>query len=252
MNNVTIFENKEFGQVRTLNENNTIYFCGMDVAKALGYKDTTKAIQRHCRYGVAKRPLTDSLGRKQETNFIGEPDLYRLIINSNLPSAQAFEKWVMEEVLPSIRQHGGYVQGQEEMSPEELMARALQYANSKMKELQGRLEEKEVETSRLIVENNKMIPKAEYFDALVDRNLLTSFRDTAKQLGVREKLFVQFLLDKKYIYRNKHGKLKPYAEKGEGLFEIKEFLNSKNDFAATQTLITPKGREVFRLLTQGL
>lgn len=91
-------------------------------------------------------------------------------------------------------------------------------------------------------------PKAEYFDELVDRNLLTNFRETAKQLGVKEKAFVAFLLDHKYIYRDKRGRLMPYAEKNTGLFEIKETYNEKTQWSGTQTLITPRGRETFRLL----
>ena len=93
-----------------------------------------------------------------------------------------------------------------------------------------------------------MKPKAEYFDELVDRNLLTSIRETAKQLKIGEKLFVKFLLDKKYLYRDKRGKLTPYADKNNGLFEMKECFNEKTKWAGIQTLITPKGRETFRLL----
>ena len=91
-------------------------------------------------------------------------------------------------------------------------------------------------------------PKADYFDELVDRNLLTSFRETSKQLQVKEKVFVQFLLNKKYIYCDKRGKLQPYADKNKDLFEVKECFNDKTDWKGTQTLITPKGRETFRLL----
>ena len=93
-----------------------------------------------------------------------------------------------------------------------------------------------------------MQPKADYFDELVDRNLLTNFRETAKQLNIKEKEFISFLLEKRYVYRDKRGKLQPYAEKNKGLFEIKEFVNEKTGFSSTQTLITPKGRETFRLL----
>ena len=83
----------------------------------------------------------------------------------------------------------------------------------------------------------------------MDRNLLTNFRETAKQLGIKEKDFVRFLLDKKYIYRDKRGKIMPYAQYTEsGLFEIKESFNEKTQWSGTQTLITPKGRETFRLL----
>lgn len=93
-----------------------------------------------------------------------------------------------------------------------------------------------------------MQPKAEYFDELVDRNLLTNFRDTAKQLKIKEKDFINFLIDHKYVYRDKKGKLMPYADKNNGLFEIKETFNEKTNWSGTQTLITPKGRETFKLL----
>ena len=93
-----------------------------------------------------------------------------------------------------------------------------------------------------------MKPKADYFDELVDRNLLTNFRETAKQLEVGEKKFINFLIEHKYIYRDKRGKLMPYADKNKGLFEVKETYNDKTKWSGTQTLITPKGRETFRLL----
>ena len=100
----------------------------------------------------------------------------------------------------------------------------------------------------MTVENQTLAPKAEYFDALVDRNLLTNFRETAKQLQVKEKALVSWLLEKKYLYRDQKGKLMPYAGKGDGLFQIKECYNDKTQWSGTQTLVTPKGRETFRLL----
>lgn len=94
-----------------------------------------------------------------------------------------------------------------------------------------------------------MQPKADYFDMLVDRNLLTGIRDTAKELGIRQNDFVRFLLDKGYLFRTKKGKLRPYATYVDsGLFEMKEFVNDKTGYMDTQTLITPKGKETFRLL----
>ena len=97
-----------------------------------------------------------------------------------------------------------------------------------------------------------MQPKADYFDELVDRNLLTGIRETAKELQVKPKAFVSFLLDKKYLYRDNKGKLMPYAKQVEAnLFELKEFTNEKTGFSSTQTLITPKGKETFRLLLLG-
>lgn len=130
-------------------------------------------------------------------------------------------------------------------TPEMIMSRALKMAESQIASLK-------ITNSRLSVDNAIMLPKAEYFDELIDRNLLTNFRDTAKALKVGERRFINFLLDKKYIYRDKKGKLKPYADKNNGLFEIKETMNEKTGWVGTQTLITPKGRETFRLLISTL
>lgn len=108
-NKLTIFENQQFGKIRTLNESGKIIFCGKDVAIALGYKDTVNAIKQHCRMsGVVKRHLTDNLGRKQRAAFIDEGNLYRLITHSKLAEAEKFESWVFDEVLPAIRKTGKY------------------------------------------------------------------------------------------------------------------------------------------------
>lgn len=130
-------------------------------------------------------------------------------------------------------------------SPEMIMKRALEIANSRVKELQ-------ISVASLTVDNEIMRPKAEYFDELVDRNLLSGIRETAKELKVKQNVFVNFLLEKKYLYRDKKGKLLPYSKHVEaGLFELKEFVNEKTGFSSTQTLITPKGKETFRLLLLG-
>lgn len=127
-------------------------------------------------------------------------------------------------------------------SPEMVMQRALSIANERVKTLQ-------LSVSQLTVDNQIMKPKAEYFDELVDRKLLTNFRDTAKELHIGQKEFIQFLIDHKYVYRDQRGKLKPYMPYVEdGLFELKEFTNTKTGFTDTQALITPKGKETFRLL----
>ncbi|HBF2723843.1 TPA: Rha family transcriptional regulator [Clostridioides difficile] len=102
------------------------------------------------------------------------------------------------------------------------------------------------EKEQLQLENQVMKPKADYFDALVERNLLTNIRDTAKELGVKEKTFVLWLIEKKYCYRNLKGKIKPYSNKMQ-YFELKEF-TTPYGHSDTQTLINPKGREAFRLL----
>lgn len=126
-------------------------------------------------------------------------------------------------------------------SPEKVMSRALRYAEQELKQVKAI-------NSALTVENAIMAPKADYFDELVDRNLLTNFRETAKQLDIPPKKFVDFLLEKKYIYRDKRGKLLPYEDKNNALFEVKECFNEKTQWSGTQTMVTPKGRETFRLL----
>lgn len=239
MNDIQIFNNPEFGSVRTLDDNGVILFCANDVAKALGYARPKDAVSAHCKGAVKHRFLTD--GGEQEMSFISESDLYRLMFSSKLPSAEKFTDWVTSEVLPSIRKNGGYLAGQEQLTPEELMAKALLYANKTLAERDARI-------SELTVQNQSLLPKADYFDALVDRNLLTNFRETAKELGVPPKRFVNWLIEKKYVYRDGKGKILPREDKNEGLFEVKEAKNDKTQWSGVQTLITPKGRETFRLL----
>lgn len=249
MNELKIFKNEEFGEIRTVEIEGKPYFCGKDVAKVLGYAKPLNALATHIDEDDSlKQGLTDSMGRIQETIFINESGLYSLILSSKLPNAKAFKKWVTSEVLPSIRKHGGYINGQSEMSPEELMAKALQVAQKTLEEREARIGVLAAENSALTVEKQILQPKADYFDELVDRNLLTNFRETAKQINAKQKDFVNFLLEKKYVYRDKRGKLMPYADRNKGLFEVKECFNEKTQWCGTQTLITPKGRETFRLL----
>lgn len=233
MNEIQVFNNAQFGNVRVVMENGKPLFCGSDVAKALGYARPNDAVSTHCKGTVKRSTLTN--GGNQTMLYIPEGDLYRLVTHSQLPEAERFESWIFDEVLPSIRKTGAY------LSP--VIDSALLF---KMAEA---MREKEKRISALEEEKQAMLPKAEYFDALVDRNLLTNFRETAKQLHIQQKQFIQFLLDGKYIYRDARGKLMPYAPHVEnGLFEVKECLNDHSQWSGTQTLVTPKGRETFRLL----
>ena len=248
MNKLMIFNNPEFGEIRTIEEDGKVLFCGSDVAKALGYAKPQNAIDRHCK-GALKRgiPHPQSPDKTIEMNFIPEGDIYRLAAKSELPGAERFESWIFVDVLPSIRKHGAY------LTPETLEAAILNPDTmirlcTALKDEQDKRKALEVANSALTVENQVMAPKADYFDQLVDRNLLTNFRETAKQLEVPPKKFVDFLLEKKYIYRDKKGKLLLYEEKNNGLFEVKECFNEKTQWSGVQTLVTPKGRETFRLL----
>lgn len=242
MNELQIFQNPQFGGVRAVEIDGEPWFVGKDVAQALGYKDTVNAIKAHVDEEDKKggwRITTP--GGTQEMTIINESGLYSLVLSSKLPTAKQFKRWVTSEVIPSIRKHGGYIAGQEQLSPSELMAKALLVA-------QQTLADREKRISELTVANQIMQPKADYFDELVDRNLLTGLRETAKELGIAQRKFTRFLVERKYLYRNSAGKLLPYESKNNGLFELKECYNEKTKWKGTQTFVTPKGRETFRLL----
>lgn len=207
MNELMIFNNPEFGEIRTIEEDGKVLFCGNDVAGALGYKRPRDAISTHCKGAVKRRTLTK--GGEQEMVFIPEGDIYRLAAKSELPGAERFESWIFDEVLPSIRKHGAY------MTPETLEAAILNPDTmirlcTALKDEQDKRKALEAANATLTVDNTIMAPKAAYFDELVDRNLLTGLRETAKELNVPHKQFVSFLLDRKYLYRDKKGKLMPY------------------------------------------
>lgn len=244
MNELQIFENSEFGEIRVVEIENEPWFVASDICKVLDLSNPTVSVGRLDEDEKAKLNLGLSGG---ETNIINEYGLYNLVLASRKKEAKEFKRWVTHEVLPTIRKHGAYMTEKtlEEAltSPDFLIKLATELKSEKEKNL--KLQEI---NSNLSVSNAIMQPKADYFDELVDRNLLTNIRETAKQLQVKEKVFVKFLLDKKYLYRDKRGKLLPYADKNKGLFEIKESVNEKTNWSGTQTLITPKGRETFRLL----
>lgn len=245
MNELQIF-NYNGNEVRTIQKDGEPWWVLKDVCNVLDLSDTNKTAERLDVDELTRIKFVTG-GQNREMLCINESGLYNVILRSDKPEAKPFRKWVTSEVLPSIRKHGAY------MTPETLeqailnpdmmikLCTALKDEQDKNKALQA-------VNSSLTVDNQIMKPKADYFDELVDRNLLTNFRETAKQLQVKEKDFIRFLLEKKFIYRDKRGKIQPYADKNNGLFEVKEFSNEKTGFASTQTLITPKGRETFRLL----
>ena len=138
MNQIKIFENPEFGKVRTVEIDGKPYFCGSDIAEALGYAKPNNAVAMHCR-ATLKQGIPIS-GKIQEVNFIPEGDVYRLVVRSKLPSAEKFERWVFDEVLPSIRKSGGYIAGQEQMTDSELMAKALLVAQKQIEERNAQIE----------------------------------------------------------------------------------------------------------------
>lgn len=241
-NSVQIFSNPEFGTIRTLDENGAILFCGADVAKALGYVRPKDAIATHCKGAVKRRTLTD--GGAQEMSFIPEPDLYRLVFRSKLPTAEAFTDWVTSEVLPSIRKNGGYIAGQEKMTDMELLASAFLVAKKT-------IEDRDTRIAQLETEKAVLAPKADYYDDLVDNGADLSIRETAKELHIPERILVEWLLKHSYLYRAATtNKLMPYSEYStrakEPLFTLKERTNRINGFTCAQTMITVKGRDLLR------
>ena len=180
-------------------------------------------------------------------SFVPENIFYRLAMKAKNEVAERFQAKIADEVIPSIRKHGAYMT-QETLQAAILNPDYLLRVVTALKDESDKRKALEVTNASLVVDLEIARPKADYFDELVERNTLTNFRETAKELGVAPKKFTSFLLDKQYIYRDKKGKLLPYESKNNGLFEVKECFNEKTQWSGTQTLITPKGRETFRLL----
>ena len=216
---------------------------GRELHEALEVKTAYKDwFPRMCEYGFTEGEDFNPL-KNEQVRTEGNRQVSRELTDHQLTIPMAKEICMLQrsEKGKQFRQY--FIRVEEAWnSPEMIMKRALEIANEKVKAMQ-------VSVSQLTVDKQIMQPKADYFDELVDRNLLTGIRETAKELKVKQNTFVNFLLDKKYLYRDKKGKLMPYAKPMEnGLFEIKEFSNEKTGFSSTQVFITPKGKETFRLL----
>lgn len=232
MNDIKIFENPEFGKVRTIVIDNEPWFVGKDVAEILGYSQPSVAISKKVDdddKGISKM---ETPGGEQNTIIVNESGLYSLILSSKLPTAKKFKHWVTSEVLPSIRKTGSYNLPNFNNPAEAARAWANEYEAKQ----------------KLLTENKVMKPKAEYFDCLVDRNLLTNFRTTAKEFHMKQKQFINWLLENRFVYRDQKGSLQPYSEYAD-YFHVKDVKSTAgNSWAGTQTLITPKGKEAFRLM----
>ena len=230
--------------VRIIKINDEPWFVGKDVADILGYSDTQAMTRRLDDEDIMTNKLS---GMNMKSTIINESGLYSAILGSKKPEAKQFKRWVTSEVLPTIRKHGAYMTDSklEEalLNPDTLINLATQLKQEREEKAQLR-----ALNSTLAVENQIMQPKAQYFDDLVERNLLTNFRDTAKMLKIKQNQFINWLLENKYIYRDKKSKLMPYAQYNETLFEIKESKGATSAWKGSQTLITPTGRETFNLL----
>ncbi|EDP20611.1 BRO family protein [Faecalibacterium prausnitzii] len=237
MDQMEIFKNPEFGSVRVIEKDGKYLFCGLDVTAALGYKDSAKALKAHCTSdGWAFYPLIDNVGRTQQTRFISEGNLYRLIVHSKLPSAERFERWVFDEVLPTIRKHGAYI-------TREKLWEVATSPEAMMKLCSDLLAERE-KNAALREENAVLEGKAAFYDLFIDLKHSTNLRTTAKELAVPERRFIRFLLEQRFVYRAPAGNVLPYAKPAnDGLFCVKDYYN--HGHLGSYTLVTPKGKLYF-------
>ena len=235
--NLSIFQNDQFGEIRVINRNGNPWFVAADLCRALDIGDTHKALTRLDEDEKGKS-LIPTPGGVQEMSIVSEAGMYTLVLSSRKPEAHAFNRWITHDVIPDIRKHGMYATP---MMIDKILADPWSFISI----FEAYAVEKE--------KNALLQPKADYFDAIVDRNLLTSLRDTAKELKVGERKFIRFLLDNGFLYRDQKNQLQAYAVHVEnGLFEVKETVSKKNKWKGTQTLVTPKGRETLRLLISSI
>lgn len=234
MNELQIFNNEEFGQVRTIEIDGKPYFSAKDVAEALGYSNPRKAILDHCK-GVTKRD-TLTAGGQQAVNFIPEGDIYRLIVRSNLPSAERFEKWVFDEVIPRIRQTGGYQLPQ-------TYAEALRA-----------LADKAEQNEKLAARIETMRPKEIFADAVAASKTSILVGELAKLITqngyeIGQTRLFSWLRENGYLMKYGESKNMPmqrYVQ--QGLFEIKEsnVQNADGSVRITKTTkVTGKGQQYF-------
>lgn len=241
MNELQIFENSEFGSVRTVDVDGKIYFVANDVAKALGYSVPKDAVTRHCKGALKQRYLTD--GGEQEMKVIPEGDIYRLVIKSQLPTAEKFERWVFDEVLPSIRKHGMYAEDELLDNPDLLISVAQ------------KLKEERERNKALKAENDRMKPKEIFADAVATSHTSILIGDLAKLIkqngvDIGQKRMFAWLRDNGYlIKRNGSDWNMPTQKSMElGLFEVKESTVNNPDGSVRinrTTKVTGKGQQYF-------
>jgi prophage antirepressor-like protein len=235
-NNLMIFENPEFGAVRSILIDGDPWFVAADVCKALEIGKTNRALSRLDDDEKGAHSVSTPGGR-QRMSIISESGLYSLILGSRKPEARAFKRWITHEVIPSIRKHGAYMT--------DSLLDALEAHPEAVPEYLNRLRSENARNRELTRRLRLALPKAEYYDAFVDPADCTNIRTTAKELGVPEKQFTRYLEEKKYLFRDKNRKLFPRAvKKSAGLFLVRDFYTERGKLGH-YTLITPAGKRHF-------
>lgn len=235
-NNLMIFENPEFGAVRSILIDGEPWFVAADVCKALELEKTNRALSRLDDDEKGAHSVSTPGGR-QRMSIISESGLYSLILGSRKPEARAFKRWITHEVIPSIRKHGAYMT--------DSLLDALEAHPEALPEYLNRLRSENARNRELTRRLRLALPKAEYYDAFVDPADCTNIRTTAKELGVPEKQFTRYLEEKKYLFRDKNRKLFPRAvKKSAGLFLVRDFYTERGKLGH-YTLITPAGKRHF-------
>lgn len=223
MNEIQIFH-FQGSEVRIVNVDDEPWFVGKDVCERLGYVNATDAMNRHCRGVVKRYPIVDSLGRKQEARILSESDVMRLICGSTLPEAVAFEKLVFEEILPSIRKHGGYIAANGTETPEELYARALT-------SLKAALDRQKAIAAEQAVQLELQAPDVEYARNVLASDGLHTVNAVAVHLGISAIRLNKFLIAENWIYRrgDVYYPAIRIREKGYCDFHVVPYLNSQGE-----------------------
>ena len=215
-NNLMIFENPEFGAVRSILIDGDPWFVAADVCKALELEKTNRALSRLDDDEKGAHSVSTPGGR-QRMSIISESGLYSLILGSRKPEAKAFKRWITHEVIPSIRKHGAYM------------------TDSLLDALEAH------------PENARLAPKASYYDSFVGVESVTCLRYTAKELGVPQKKFIGYLLEKGYVFRDRHRSDRVFVRAGkrnDPLFVTRDFY-LPNGTKSEYTLVTPAGKAHF-------
>lgn len=237
MNKIQEFFSEQFGTVRIVNLYGVIYFYGIDIAKALGYSNASKAVTTHCKRIITKVLETSNSQNgktvKGKVSLISKSDIYRLIVKSKLESADQFESWIFDEILPRIESTGAYI---EEGREEEMVQK---YFPSFSKEAQT------IMVNDLIKQNKEL---KEFYDDLMNTEGLMSINTMAKELGIGEYKLFAFLRNKKVFFYDKDMVNVPYERfRKEGKFAVKETPCHDGNIRSV-TYATKKGLDYVRKL----